>query len=232
MLDGAAKIAKLFAEADRLGMPAVAMTDHGNMFGAYEFFMAGKKSQVKPIIGIEAYVAPGSRHSRTQEFWASGKREAQDVDSEGGKDVSGSGRYTHMTLLARNATGLHNLFRLSSLASFEGYYMKPRMDFDLISQHCEGIIATTGCPSGAVQTRLRLGQYDEALKVAAAYRDMLGQDNYFVEIMRHGVDIEAAVQDDLMRLAKDLGLKLLATNDSHYVTADQADAHDNLLCIG
>ncbi|MCL2735518.1 MAG: DNA polymerase III subunit alpha [Propionibacteriaceae bacterium] len=232
MLDGAAKIGKLFAEAERQKMPAVAMTDHGNMFGAYEFYMAGKKTSVKPIIGIEAYVAPTSRRSRVQEFWATGKREALDVDSEGGKDVSGGGRYTHMTMMARNATGLHNLFRLSSLASFEGYYMKPRMDAEIISQYSEGIIATTGCPSGAVQTRLRLGQYDEALEAAALYRDIFGKENYFVELMDHGVPIEAAVRSDLLKLAKDLDLRLLATNDSHYVTADQADAHDNLLCIG
>ena len=232
MLDGAAKIGKLFAEAERLEMPAVAMTDHGNMFGAYEFFTTAQKYPVKPIIGIEAYVAPSSRHSRVQEFWASGKREALDVDSEGGKDVSGGGRYTHMTMLARNVTGLHNLFKLSSLASFEGFYMKPRMDAEIISQYAEGIIATTGCPSGAVQTRLRLGQYDKAVEAAATYRDIFGKENFFVELMDHGLEIETSVRADLLRLAKDLGLKLVATNDSHYVTVDQADAHDNLLCIG
>jgi len=232
MLDGAAKIGKLFAEAERLQMPALAMTDHGNMFGAYEFFMTAQGHGVKPIIGIEAYVAPTSRHSRVQEFWAGSKREAQDVDSEGGKDVSGGGRYTHMTLLAKDETGLRNLFRLSSLASFEGYYMKPRMDAELLAQYSTGLIASTGCPSGAVQTRLRLGQYDEAIKVAAAYRDIFGKENFFVELMDHGVDIEAQVRPGLLKLAKDLDLRLLATNDSHYVTADQADAHDNLLCIG
>ena len=232
MLDGAAKTAALFKEAERLEMPAVAMTDHGNMFGAYEFFQASKETAVKPIIGIESYVAPTSRHSRVQEFWASGKREAQDVDSEGGKDVSGGGRYTHMTMLARNATGLHNLFKLSSLASFEGYYMKPRMDQAIIASYSDGIIATTGCASGAVQTRLRLGQYREALETAGIYRDIFGAENYFVELMDHGIEIDSIVRDDLLRISKDLNLSLLATNDSHYVTADQADAHDNLLCIG
>lgn len=231
-LDGAAKNALLFAEVARQGMPAVAMTDHGNMFGAHEFFHTAKKTGVKPIIGIEAYLAPSTRHSRVQEFWGSGRRDSSDPDIEGGKDVSGGGRYTHMTMLAVNATGLRNLFRLSSLASFEGYYMKPRMDFELISQHCEGIIATTGCPSGEVQTRLRLGQFDEAVKAAARYQDLLGKDNYFLELMDHGVDIEKQVRDDLLRLAKHLNLPLLATNDSHYVTADQADAHDSLLCVG
>ncbi|MCL2785135.1 MAG: DNA polymerase III subunit alpha, partial [Propionibacteriaceae bacterium] len=232
MLDGAAKIGSLFNEAERLGMPALAMTDHGNMFGAYEFFTTAKKTSVKPIIGIEAYVAPTSRHSRIQEFWATGKREAQDVDSEGGKDVSGGGRYTHMTMFAKNAVGLRNLFRLSSMASFEGYYMKPRMDVELLSQYAEGIVATTGCASGAVQTRMRLGQYDEAANLAATYRDIFGKDNFFVELMDHGIEVESVVREDLLRLAKELKIPLLATNDSHYVTADQADAHDNLLCIG
>ncbi|MFT8395434.1 DNA polymerase III subunit alpha [Propionibacterium sp.] len=237
MLDGAASNEKLFAEVARLGMPAIAMTDHGNMFGAYEFFQisrkydGGKNPQVKPIIGLEGYVAPSSRFSRKQERWGSG-RDNSSADVEGGKDVSGGGRYTHMTMLAQNATGLHNLFRLSSLASFEGYYMKPRMDRELISDFSEGIIATTGCPSGEVQTRLRLGQFDQACEAAAAYQEIFGKENYFCELMDHGIDIEHDVRDDLLRLAKKLNIPLLATNDSHYVTEDQADAHDNLLCIG
>jgi DNA polymerase-3 subunit alpha len=232
MLDGAAKNAALFAEAARLGMPALAMTDHGNMFGAYEFFQVAQNHPVKPIIGIEAYVAPSSRFSRVQEFWAKGLREATDLEAEGTKDVAGNGRFTHMTLWARNAAGLHNLFRLSSLASIEGYYMKPRMDLELISQYAEGLMATTGCPSSAVQTRLRLGQFDEAVALAAQYRDIFGPDNYFVELMDHGVAIEREARDGLLRLARELGLPLVATNDSHYVTADQVDTHDSLLCIG
>ncbi|HEX2858344.1 MAG TPA: DNA polymerase III subunit alpha [Propionibacteriaceae bacterium] len=233
MLDGAAKNSLLFAEVERQGMPAVAMTDHGNMFGAYEFYQTSKNHAVKPIIGIEAYVAPSTRFSRSPEFWAkAGPREGDSPDVEGGKDVSGGGRYTHMTMWAASADGLHNLFRLSSLASYEGYYMKPRMDRDLISQYASGIIASTGCPSGEVQTRLRLGQYDEALAAAAAYRDIFGEGNFYVELMDHGVPIERQVRSDLLRLAKDLHLPLVVTNDSHYVTEDQADAHDNLLCVG
>ena len=232
MLDGAAKNGLLLAEAARQQMPAIAMTDHGNMFGAYEFFQTAKKHPVKPIIGIEAYLAPSSRRCRVQEYWATGKREADDPDVEGGKDVGGGGRYTHMTMIARNVTGLHNLFRLSTLASYEGYYMKPRMDRELIAQYAEGIIGTTGCPGGEVQTRLRLGQYDEALAAAAAFRDILGEGNYYVELMDHGLDIERNVRADLLKIATTLRLPLLATNDSHYVTADQADAHDALLCIG
>ncbi|MEU6970409.1 DNA polymerase III subunit alpha [Kitasatospora aureofaciens] len=232
MLDGAAKNGKLFAEAERQGMPAIAMSDHGNMFGAYEFFHAAAKTGVKPIIGIEAYVAPGSRFLKKQVFWSPGGQRPSGADGEGGKDVSGGGRYTHMTMWAQNATGLRNLFKLSSLASMEGYYMKPRMDRELIAANAGGIIATTGCPSGEVQTRLRLGQYEEAVKAAGAYQDIFGKENYFLELMDHGLDIERDVREDLLRLAKQLNIPLLATNDSHYVTADQADAHDSLLCVG
>ncbi|MBN6051035.1 DNA polymerase III subunit alpha [Nonomuraea sp. RK-328] len=231
MLDGAAKISPLFSEAERLEMPAIAMSDHGNMFGAYEFQKVAKGSGVKPIIGIEAYVAPENRFHKKPVFWGS-RAETGVADGEGGKDVSGGGRFTHMTMWAKDADGLHNLFRLSSLASFEGYYGKPRMDMDLISQYSSGIIATTGCPSGAVQTRIRLGQYDEAVKVASAYQDMFGKDSYFLELMDHGIDIEREVREDLLRLAKQLDIPLLVTNDSHYVTEDQADAHDSLLCVG
>ncbi|MER7702507.1 DNA polymerase III subunit alpha [Kitasatospora sp. NPDC097605] len=232
MLDGAAKNGKLFAEAERQGMPAIAMSDHGNMFGAYEFFHAAAKTAVKPIIGIEAYVAPASRFLKKQVFWSPGGQRPSGADGEGGKDVSGGGRYTHMTMWAQNATGLRNLFKLSSLASMEGYYMKPRMDRELIAANATGIIATTGCPSGEVQTRLRLGQYEEAVKAAGAYQDIFGKENYFLELMDHGLSIEQDVRADLLRLAKQLNIPLLATNDSHYVTADQADAHDSLLCVG
>ncbi|GAA3036387.1 DNA polymerase III subunit alpha [Kitasatospora sp. NPDC057738] len=232
MLDGAAKNGKLFAEAERQGMPAIAMSDHGNMFGAYEFFHSAAKTGVKPIIGIEAYVAPASRFLKKQVFWSPGGQRPSGADGEGGKDVSGGGRYTHMTMWAQNATGLRNLFKLSSLASMEGYYMKPRMDRELIAANATGIIATTGCPSGEVQTRLRLGQYEEAVKAAGAYQDIFGKENYFLELMDHDLSIERDVREDLLRLAKQLNIPLLATNDSHYVTADQADAHDSLLCVG
>ncbi|MFD9942447.1 DNA polymerase III subunit alpha [Nonomuraea sp. NPDC059023] len=231
MLDGAAKVKPLVAEAARLEMPAIAMSDHGNMFGAYEFYQSAKGGPVKPIIGIEAYVAPDNRFVKKPVFWGA-RAETGVADAEGGKDVSGGGRFTHMTMWAKDAQGLRNLFRLSSLASFEGYYSKPRMDRELISNYAEGIIATTGCPSGAVQTRIRLGQYEEAVKVAADYQDMFGKENYFLELMDHGIDIERDVREDLLRLAKQLGIPLLVTNDSHYVTEDQADAHDSLLCVG
>ncbi|WP_246281959.1 DNA polymerase III subunit alpha [Fodinicola acaciae] len=221
MLDGAARIAPLLAEAERLGMPAIAMTDHGNLSGADEFFQQARKTAVKPIIGIEAYVAPASRFHKKPVAWGSGD----------GDDVAGGGAYTHLTMLAENATGLRNLFRLSSLASIDGYYRKPRMDRELIGQHAAGIIATTGCPSGEVQTRLRLGQPEEALRAAADCRDIFGQDNYFLELMDHGLAIERSVRSGLLDVGRKLGLRPLATNDSHYVTRDQSAAHAALLCV-
>ena len=231
MLDGAAKMAPLLAETARLGMPAVAMTDHGNMFGSYEFFQQAAKAGVKPIIGIEAYVAPESRFLKRAVFWGETGQRESDPDGEGG-DVSGAGAYTHMTIIATNAGGLRNLARLSSLASIEGYYRKPRMDAELIAQYCGGLIATTGCPSGEVQTRLRLGQHQLALKAAATYRDIFGKENFFLELMDHGLGIERSVRAGLLDIAKQLGLAPLATNDSHYVTRDQAESHEVLLCVG
>ncbi|WP_235731303.1 DNA polymerase III subunit alpha [Kibdelosporangium philippinense] len=224
MLDGAAKIGPLFAEAARLGMPAVGMTDHGNVYGADEFYQVASKTGIKPIIGIEAYVAPGSRHHKKPVFWGQG-------GGTSGADVSGGGAYTHMTMIARDAIGLRNLFKLSSLASVEGYYRKPRMDRDLIAEHAEGIIATTGCLSGEVLTRLRLGQRAEALQAAADYRDIFGPENFFLEVMDHDLAVERAVRDDMLEVGAKIGLKPLATNDSHYVSKEQAEAHSALLCV-
>ncbi|WP_028647778.1 DNA polymerase III subunit alpha [Nocardiopsis sp. CNT312] len=231
MLDGAAKLKPLYKEAARLGMPAVAMTDHGNMFGAYEFFQQSKGTGVKPIIGIEAYVAPESRFHKKRVFWgrASGP---EDAAAEGGKDISGGGRYLHMTMLAENETGLRNLFRMSSLASMEGYYMKPRMDLDLMSEHSEGVIVSTGCPSGGVQTRLRLGQEKEAIDYAAKLQDIFGRENVFLELMDHGVPIEKEVRDGLLKVGRELSIPPLVTNDSHYVYESQSSAHDALLAVG
>ncbi len=233
MLDGAAKIAKLASRAQELGMSALAMTDHGNMFGAYEFQKAVGAAGLKPILGIEAYVAPVSRMHREPVFWGEPHQRKADEATGLGGDISASGSYLHMTLLAVSAQGLRNLMKISSLASLEGHYRKwPRMDDELLSEHHEGIVATTGCPSSAVQTRLRLGQYDQALKAAATYQDIFGKENYFLELMDHGIPIEAAVRADLLRIARHLNLPVLVTNDSHIVTADQASAHDALLCVG
>jgi DNA polymerase-3 subunit alpha len=233
MLDGAAKIAKLAARAKELGMPAVAMTDHGNLFGAYEFQKTVAADGLTPIIGIEAYVAPNSRFHREPVYWGDQHQRKTDEATGRGGDISASGSYLHKTLLAASAQGLRNLFKISSLASLEGYYRKwPRMDDELLEQYHEGLIATTGCPSGAVQTRLRLGQYDEALKAAGKYQDIFGKENYFLELMDHGIPIETAVRGDLLRIARHLNIPFLATNDSHYVTEDQKSAHDALLCVG
>ncbi len=234
MLDGAAKVAPLMDEVARQGMPAVAMSDHGNVYGAYEFHRTAVARGVKPVIGIEAYVAPASRRHREPVFWSEDRalRRSDDTTGAGG-DVSGRGLYTHMTMWAESAEGLRNLFRLQSRAWLEGRAQKyPRMDDELLAEHARGIIATTGCPSGEVQTRLRLGQYDAAVAAASRYRDLFGGGNYFLELMDHGLPIERRVRDDLLRVGRDLALPPLATNDSHYVTQDRAEAHDALLCIG
>ncbi|MFC4224592.1 DNA polymerase III subunit alpha [Lysinibacter cavernae] len=222
MLDGAARVKPLIAEAVNLGMPAIAVTDHGNTFGAFDFWNTATNAGIKPIIGTEAYLTPGTHRSdRTRIRWGNGS----------GDDVSGSGAYTHMTLLSASQAGMHNLFRLSSRSSIEGYYFKPRMDREILSQYAQGLIATTGCPSGEVQTRLRLGQYNEAREAAADFRDIFGAENFYCEIMDHGIDIERRVMSDLIKLAKDLGLPLVATNDLHYTHAADAESHAALLCV-
>ena len=221
MLDGAARVDELVTEVANQGMPAIAITDHGNVFGAYDFNKKAIKAGVKPIIGIEAYVAPESRFEKKRVKWADG----------GEDDVSGGGAYTHMTLLAENNQGLSNLFKLSSLASLEGYYYKPRMDRDLLSKYATGIIATTGCPGGEIQTRLRMGAFKEAKQAASELRDIFGAENFYLEIMDHGMDIEARVKADLLKLGKELGLPLLATNDLHYTHHEDAASHEALLCV-
>ncbi|MFC5185687.1 DNA polymerase III subunit alpha [Actinomadura harenae] len=233
MLDGAAKIDPLVRRAAELGMPAVAMSDHGNMFGSYEFYKNAKKAGITPILGVEAYVAPESRHVKKPILWGEPHQKKTNEQTGEGGDVSASGSYLHMTMWARDAGGLRNLMRLTSLASLEGHYRKwPRMDDELLSEYGAGIIATTGCPSGAVQTRLRLGQYDEALKAAAKYQEIFGKEHYFLELMDHGLPLERRVREDLLRIAGALGIPPLVTNDSHYVTEDQSEAHDALLCVG
>ena len=221
MLDGAARVGDLVNEVARQEMPAIAMTDHGNVFGAFDFYKQATKAGVKPIIGIEAYVAPESRFDKKRVQWADG----------GEDDVSGGGAYTHMTILAENNQGLANLFKLSSLASLEGYYYKPRMDRELISRYADGLIATTGCPGGEIQTRLRMGNYKEALRAASDYRDIFGANNFFLEVMDHHIDVETRVKADLLKLGKELKLPLLATNDLHYTFHEDAAAHEALLCV-
>jgi DNA polymerase-3 subunit alpha len=221
MLDGAARVEELVKEVAAQGMPAIAITDHGNVFGAFEFHKQAKKVGIKPIVGIEAYVAPESRFKKERVKWSDG----------GEDDVSGGGAYTHMTLLAEDNTGLSNLFKLSSLASLEGFYYKPRMDRELLATYSKGLIATTGCPGGEIQTKIRMGAYKEALKAASELRDIFGAENFFLEVMDHGIEIENRVKEDLLKLGKDLKLPFLATNDLHYTKHEDAGAHEALLCV-
>ena len=224
MLDGAAKVKPMLAEAQRLQMPAIGMTDHGNMFGASEFYNAATDMGITPIIGVEAYIAPASRFDTKRVQWGDPGQKSD--------DVSGSGAYTHMTMVAENATGLRNLFKLSSLASFEGQLGKwSRMDAEIIAEHSAGIIATTGCPSGEVQTRLRLGQMPEAIEAAAKWQAIFGKDNYFLEVMDHGIDIERRVREGLLEVGRTLDIPPLATNDCHYVTKEASRNHEALLCV-
>ncbi len=224
MLDGAARITDLMSRANELGQKAIATTDHGYLFGAYEFWSKATAAGVKPIIGLEAYLTPGTaRSDRSRVKWGQ--------EGQAGDDVSSGGAYTHATMWAKDTAGMHNLFRLASYASLEGHFYKARMDRDLLQRYAKGIIATTGCPSGEVQTRLRLGQYDEALKAAGEFQEIFGRENYYVELMDHNLEIETRVYEDLIRLSKDLGAPLVATNDLHYSSKDDAKTHEALLCI-
>jgi len=223
MLDGAARLNELFAECERAGMTAVAITDHGNLYGAYDFWSKAQAAGIKPIIGTEAYIAPEHRAHKQPVRWGT---PAQKDD-----DVSGAGAYTHMTLLAESTEGMHNLFKLSSLASLEGYFRKPRMDRELLSRYAKGIIATTGCAGGEVPTRLRLGQHQQALDAAAEFRDIFGPDNFFVELMHHDLEVEQRYSAGLKRIAAELNIPFLVTNDSHYTREPDAAAHEVLLCV-
>ncbi|MDO5034346.1 MAG: DNA polymerase III subunit alpha [Actinomycetaceae bacterium] len=225
MLDGASKIVPMVKEAARLNQPAIAITDHGYLFGAYEFYSAAKKHGVKPIIGLEAYMTPGtSRFDQTRVRWGD--------ESQKSDDVSARGAYTHLTLLAETTEGMHNLFRLGSGASLDGQMGKwPRADMELLERHHKGMIAFSGCPSSEVQVRLRLGQWDEAVKAAGRLQDIFGKDNFYIELMDHGIEIERRVRSDLFRLAKHLDAPKIVTNDAHYVTEQDRDIQDALLCI-
>ncbi|GAA4852204.1 DNA polymerase III subunit alpha [Luteimicrobium xylanilyticum] len=225
MLDGAARLDSLFSEVERLGQKSIAITDHGYLFGAFEFWSKARSHGIKPILGVEAYITPGtSRFDQTRVRFG---QQGQESD-----DVSARGAYTHMTMWARNNEGLHNLFRASSLASLEGQMGKwPRMDRDLLETYAGGMAASTGCPSGEIQTRLRLGQWDEAVRVAGELQDIYGKEYFYVELMDHGLDIERRVIKDLLRLAEAIDAPLLATNDLHYVRQEDATSQEALLAI-
>ena len=223
LLDGAARLKDMFQACNEMGMSHIAMTDHGNLHGAYDFFHSAKDAGVTPIVGIEAYIAPDHRRNTRPVKWGTPHQKRD--------DVSGNGAYTHMTMWARNATGLHNLFRAQSRASLEGFFRKPRMDRELLAEYAEGLMATTGCPSGEVSTKIRLDMEDEALKAAGEYQDIFGKENFFVELMDHGIDIDKRARDGLERIARKIDAPFVVTNDSHYTYEGESSAHDTLLCI-
>ncbi len=208
LLDGLSRIPLLMEQAKAMGQEAIGLTDHGVLYGAVQFYKEAKTAGIKPIIGIEAYVAQGSRHSR---------------------DPSDKQPY-HMTLLAKNETGYRNLLALSTKAHLEGYYYKPRMDREILEQHHEGIIALSGCATSEVSRRLLDGRFEEAVKTANYYKDVFG--DFYVELQEHGITEHEQLTKGLIRLAKETGFPVVATNDVHYVKREDAPFQDVLLCIG
>ncbi|RLE20793.1 MAG: DNA polymerase III subunit alpha [Actinobacteria bacterium] len=222
MLDGAARVKDMVRAAAADGQPAIAITDHGVLYGVIDFYKAATDVGIKPVLGIEAYTTPGSRFDRLP------RREDK--------------RY-HLTLLAENEIGYRNLMKLASRAYLEGFYYKPRMDRELLAEHSEGIIAASGCLGGHVPQLLapdgsgeegNVGQirdYDAAVEAAAMYQDIFGKDNWFIEVQDHGIPGQQRIMDDLLQISRDIGAPLLASNDSHYTYAYESEAHDVLLCI-
>lgn len=211
LLDGAAKIKELVHRAKELGYDSLAITDHGVMYGVIEFYEACHAEGIKPILGCEVYVSPGSR-----------------FDRETGK---GDDRYYHLVLLAENDKGYHNLSKIVTRGFTEGFYYKPRVDMEVLEKYHEGIIALSACLAGEVAVNLRKGNYDEARETAIRYRNVFGADNYFLEMQDHGIPEQSTVNAGVMRLSKELGIPMVVTNDSHYIYAEDWEAHDVLLCI-
>jgi len=223
MLDGAARIEEMVAAAVHDGQPALGITDHGNMYGVLDFYKACRSEGLNPVIGTEAYMAASSRHERPV-------RRGR-VDDTGGDVEGGQKLYYHLTLLAETTEGYRNLMKLSSAAYLEGYYYKPRVDWELLERHHEGLIATTGCLGGVVLQALLSGDEQEAERRAARLQEIFGRDNLFVEIQDHGIADQHRTNPQLVAMAKRLGAPLLATNDSHYTHREDAVAHDALLCV-
>ena len=213
LLDGAMKIDKLTERAAKFEMPALAITDHGNLFGAIEFYKSAHKTGIKPIIGIETYVAPKSRRDQS-------------------RDVRVPESSFHLTLLCENEAGYKNLIKLSSAAYLEGFYYKPRIDKELLSQHCKGLIGLSGCFKGEVPYRIAMGDLDGARRALTEYIDIFGPDNFHLELMRLGLRTEAKVNNELIKLGHEFDVPIVATNDCHYLDQDDYKAHDVLLCIG
>ena len=211
LLDGSSKIKELVARAKELGMDSLAITDHGVMYGVIDFYRAAKDAGIKPIIGCEIYVSPGSRFER-----------------ETGHNED---RYYHLVLLAENDKGYHNLMKIVSKGFTEGYYYKPRVDYEVLEQYSEGIIALSACLAGEVQKYLARNMYDEACKSALRYQKIFGKGNFFLELQDHGIDMQKKVNMDLLRMSSELGIELVTTNDIHYIYDTDYEAHDILLCI-
>lgn len=211
LLDGSAKIKDLVARAKELGMTSLAITDHGVMYGAIDFYKACKAAGIKPIIGCEVYVAPGSRFDREL--------------------AKGEERYYHLVLLAKNNVGYKNLSKIVSRGFTEGYYYKPRVDMEVLSEFHEGIIALSACLAGEIASNLRKGQYELAREAALCHLEIFGEGNYYLEMQDHGIPEQKLVNPGIMRLSKETGIPIVCTNDSHYIMAEDAEAHDILLCI-
>lgn len=212
LLDGSNKIKECVSRVKELGMNSVAITDHGVMFGVIDFYRAAKAAGVKPILGCEVYVAPGSRF---------------DKEAIGNNDD----RYYHLVLLAENETGYYNLMKIVSRGFTEGYYYKPRVDMELLEQYHEGIIALSACLAGEVQKNILRGMYGEAKAAACRYKDIFGEGNFFLELQDHGMEEQKLVNQSLLRMSQETGIELVATNDIHYTYADDVKPHDILLCI-
>src|SRR6516165_3470132 len=228
LLDGACETSELLDEASRQKMPAVAITDHGNLFAAANFFNEASKRDVKAIIGCEVYVAKGSRHDRGEKP-ANGTERPANV--ERGEMEPGSRGSNHLVLLCENLEGYHNLIKLVSSGFLEGFYYKPRIDYELLSRHSRGLIALSACLKGAVTEAVVDERYDRARENAYRLRDIFGKQNFFLEIQDQGLDIEKAVNPQLVRLSKETGIPLVATNDCHYLHHEDAHAQEVLLCI-
>src|SRR3954454_3253471 len=213
MLDGACDVEKLCYRAKGLGMPAVAMTDHGNIFGAVHFVNAAKAAGIKPIVGCELYVCKKDDHRIL--------RTPPDGDT-----------YNHLLVLAETDEGYRNLVKICSEASLHGFYYKPRVSKQFLAEHSKGLIGLSACLKGEVAERLTEKKYDAAKNAATFYRDLFGAGNFYLEIQNQGLPQEQAIIPDLYRLEKDTGIPMVATNDSHYLCEDDAKAHDALLCVG
>ena len=211
LLDGSNKIKDYVKRIKELGMNAAAITDHGNMFGVINFYREANKEGIKPILGCEVYVAPNSRF---------------DKEITGGED-----RYYHLILLAKNNLGYSNLMKIVSAGYIEGFYYRPRVDMEILNKYHEGIICLSACLAGEVQRYISKGLYDEACKQAIKYRDCFGEGNYFLELQDHGILEQQTVNQALIRMSKELNIPLVCTNDIHYTKAEDAIAHDLLLCI-